>query len=127
MQREAQDRSNETTKYEIPRPNRFFFIYSKIDYEDNFFKKKSRTKKILKKLKTRIIIFQGHNLKIQKTAEEDLRQSEKKLYNSVNLYSEKYFVLSEKQRQKLKINEGTWMRRYHIIKESGLDSCYTSL
>lgn len=71
------------------------------------FKKKSRTKKIFKKLKTRIIIFQGHNLKIQKTAEEDLRQSEEKLYNSVNLYSENYFVLSEKQRQKLKINEGT--------------------
>lgn len=71
------------------------------------FLKKSRTKKIFKKLKTRIIIFQGHNLKIQKTAEKDLRQFEEKLYNSVNLYSEKYFVLSEKQRQKLKINEGT--------------------
>lgn len=69
--------------------------------------KKKTTKKIFKKLKTRIIIFQGHKLKIQKTAEKDLRQFEEKLYNSVNLYSEKYFVLPEKQRQKLKINEGT--------------------
>lgn len=42
MQREAQDRSNETTKYEIPRPNRFFFIYSKIDYKDNLKKKNNK-------------------------------------------------------------------------------------
>ena len=61
--------------------------------------------------KTGTITFQGHNLKIQKTAEKDLRHFEEKIYNSVNLYSEKYHGLSEKQRQKLKINEGTRMRR----------------
>lgn len=63
MQREEQDRSNETTKYEIPRPNRFFFIYSKIDYEDNFFKKNQEQRKFLKNSKQGLSYFKDTTLK----------------------------------------------------------------